>query len=56
MAFYFAKGLQLGGLMVVGYGLFAGIAQSAPLFRELVTAVVGAGLFYAGRMIEPGDG
>ncbi len=52
MEFYFARGLQVAGLCVVGFGLVAGITGAVTLFRELGLAASGAGLFYAGRLIE----
>jgi hypothetical protein len=52
MGFYIAKGLQLSGLAAVGFGLFVGMTEGDALMRELGIAALGAGLFYAGRLIE----
>ena|GEM_PF-2404154 len=52
MEFYLGRGLQVAGLCAVGFGLVAGITGSVTLFRELGLAASGAGLFYAGRLLE----
>jgi len=43
-------GLQLLGLIVTGEALLMYFGQMGPL---LTTASLGAGLFYAGRVIQP---
>ena len=52
MSFYVAKGLQMAGLVGVGIGLYVGVTQGDAIMRELGLAVLGAALFYAGRLIE----
>lgn len=52
MRFYIAKGLQLAGLVGVGWALFAGIGGRATLGREVAMAAFGALMFYVGRSIE----
>jgi len=50
---YTAMGLQLLGLIVTGEGLLLYFGQMGPLME---TAAIGAGLFYAGRFIQPQKG
>jgi hypothetical protein len=47
---YAAKGLQLLGLIVTGEALLLYFGEMGPLLR---TASLGAGLFYAGRFLQP---
>lgn len=47
---YTAMGLQLLGLIVTGEGLLLYFGQMGPLMEM---AAIGAGLFYAGRFIQP---
>ena len=55
MMFYVAKGLQIAGLIGVGFALVVGLTNSDAIVQELVMAVVGMALFYTGRLIEPGS-
>jgi hypothetical protein len=50
---YAAMGLQLLGLIVTGEGLLLYFGQMGPLLKA---ASVGAGLFYAGRYLQPRKG
>jgi hypothetical protein len=50
---YTARGLQLLGLILTGEALLLYFGQMGPLMK---TASLGAGLFYAGRIIQPGKG
>jgi len=52
VAFYIAKGLQIGGLAGTGLALWVGIT-GADMATELLFATIGLGLFYLGRRIEP---
>ena len=49
---YASRGLQLLGLIVVGEAMLVYFGDMGPM---LVTAAAGVGLFYAGRLIEPGE-
>jgi hypothetical protein len=51
VAFYFAKGFQLAGLLGGGFALWVGI-NGADMARELFLATFSLGLFYVGRRIE----
>ena len=50
---YAAMGLQLLGLILTGEALLLYFGQMGPLLK---TASMGAGLFYAGRIIQPRKG
>jgi hypothetical protein len=50
---YTAMGLQLIGLIVTGEALLLYFGDMGSLMK---TASVGAGLFYAGRLISPAKG
>lgn len=50
---YTAMGLQLLGLIVTGEALLLHFGQMGPLMK---TASLGAGLFYAGRLLQPRKG
>jgi hypothetical protein len=50
---YAAVGLQLLGLIVTGEALLLFFGQMGPM---ITTASVGAGLFYAGRLIQARKG
>jgi len=47
---YAAMGLQLLGLILTGEALLLYFGEMGPMMKA---ATVGAGLFYAGRMIRP---
>ncbi len=47
---YAARGLQLLGLILTGEALLLNFGEMGPLMK---TASLGAGLFYAGWMIQP---
>ena len=51
MAFYVAKGMQLAGLLGVGFALYLGMIGES-LMREVIVASLGAVFFYVGRSIE----
>jgi hypothetical protein len=44
--------LQFGGIVVVGIGLFYGVANN-DMSRELIFAVLGLALFATGRYLRP---
>jgi hypothetical protein len=52
MVFYFAKLLQLIGFAHVGYALFVGLTEPNAMSAELRLLMLGAGLFYVGRLLE----
>ena len=56
MRFYLAKSLQMAGIIIVGIGLFQGVAEIAGLRFELEMLVAGTVVFTAGRLIESRDG
>jgi hypothetical protein len=47
---YTAMGLQLLGLILTGEALLLYFGEMGPMMK---TATLGAGLFYAGRLIQP---
>jgi hypothetical protein len=53
MAYYVAKGLQLAGMAAVGAALLIGLTQPDAIVREVALAMLGVGVFYAGRLLEP---
>jgi hypothetical protein len=50
---YAAMGLQLLGLIFTGEALLLYFGQMGPMMK---TASLGAGLFYAGRLLQPRKG
>ncbi len=50
--FYVAKVLQALGMADVGYALYVGIVQGAPMAEEIVLTLFGVGLFTMGRALE----
>jgi hypothetical protein len=52
MAFYFAKLLQLVGFAHVGYALFVGLTEPNAMSAELRLLMLGAVIFYLGRLLE----
>ena len=52
MAFYFAKLLQLVGFAHVGYALFVGLTEANAMSAELRLLMLGAVIFYLGRVLE----
>lgn len=49
--FYFAKFIQAAGVVAVTYALAIGLTQDA-LEQELKLGMIGAAIFYVGRMVE----
>jgi hypothetical protein len=50
--FYLSKSLQMAGMVVVGVGLFRGVAEVSGLRFELEMLVAGSLVFLAGRLVE----
>jgi hypothetical protein len=50
--FYLAKLIQALGFADVTYALFVGLTQEHSMGRELTLMLVGAVIFYAGRLLE----
>lgn len=52
MRFYLAKGFQIAGMVLVGVGLFRGMAEVSGLRFELEMLVAGSVVFVVGRLVE----
>lgn len=50
--FYLAKFFQAVGIADVGYALFVGITKNFSMAEEIVLALIGAGVFFLGRVLE----
>jgi hypothetical protein len=50
--FYLAKVIQALGFADVTYALFVGLTEENGMGRELKLMVVGAAIFYLGRLLE----
>ena len=50
--FYLAKLIQALGFADVSYALFVGLTEEHSMGRELKLMVVGAAIFYLGRVLE----
>ena len=50
--FYLAKLIQALGFADVSYALFVGFTEEHGMGREMELMIIGAAIFYAGRLLE----